>query len=277
MKAPDFDYRRPATLDAALELLGEGESARLLAGGQSLCPMLNYRMASPALLVDVSRLAELAGARLEDGDLVVGACVRHAEIEDGRIADATAGLLPRAAGGIAYRAVRNRGTIGGSLAHADPAGDWAPVLMALDAVALLASRSGRREVPLASFITGPLATVLAGGEILCRLRIPGLSPAARWGHCKLCLKPGEFAQALAVVVVDGARLRAVVASPRHPPVYLPRVEALIGESGGWSQGLAESVRDAVARDLGERGLADDAYELQLRKVAVARAAAEALQ
>ena len=276
MKAPELDYRRPATLAQALDLLDGGDSIRLLAGGQSLGPMLNFRLVAPALLVDVSRLEELAGAARAGADLVLGAAVRHAEIEDGKVPDVSRGLMTHAARGIAYRAVRNRGTIGGSLAHADPAGDWAPVLMALDAVAAVRSRAGERRIPIAQLITGPLTTALAGDEILCSLRVPALSAAARWGHCKLCLKPGEFAQALAVVVADGRRARAVVTGPAHPPVHLARCEDLIGAGGGWSPELDARLRDAAGEELGEGGLVDDGYALQLHKVALARAARQAL-
>ena len=280
MKAPNLEYQRPDSVDAAIDLLkGSDGLVKVLAGGQSLGPMLNFRVVAPSLLVDVSRLDELSGAELVNGDLVLGAAVRHAMIEDGKVPDVTNGLMAHVAGRIAYRAVRNRGTIGGSFAHADPAGDWAPVLMALDAAAVLRSQSSARDVAAGEFVVGPLTTVLAADEIVCSLRIPKLFGDARWGHCKLCIKPSEFAEALAVVVIDPKRelAHAVVTSPRHQPVYLPETEALIKNQPAWSADLASDIKAAAAADLAKHGLVgDDAYELQLHKVAVARAAEGAL-
>ena len=124
MKPAAFDYVRPATLPEALALLAEVAEAKVLAGGQTLGPMLNLRLAQPPLLVDITRIAELAEVA-EDGDgLWLGAIITHAAIEDGRVKDPTHGFLGKIAAGIGYRAVRTRGTIGGSLAHADPAADW---------------------------------------------------------------------------------------------------------------------------------------------------------
>ena len=280
MKAPNLEYQRPASVEAAIDFLkGSDGLVKVMAGGQSLGPMLNFRIVAPSLLVDVSRLGELSGAEQINGDLSIGAAVRHAMIEDGKIPDVTNGLMTHVAGRIAYRAVRNRGTIGGSLAHADPAGDWAPVLMALDAVAMVRGQSASREVPAGEFIIGPLTTVLEADEVVCSLRIPGLSNDARWGHYKLCTKPGEFAEALAVVVIDENRsiAHAVVTSPRHRPVYLLETEALIKARPTWSADTADAIKDAVTRDLTSHGLVgDDAYDLQLHKVAVARAAEGAL-
>ena len=134
MKPFAFDYEKPATIAAALALLGEaGDDAKVLAGGQSLGPMMNMRLARPRQLVDITGIPELRQVT-DDGDAVVfGACVTHATIEDGRIPDPTGGMMPNVAAGIAYRAVRNRGTIGGSLVHADPAADWITTLAAIGA------------------------------------------------------------------------------------------------------------------------------------------------
>ena len=123
MKAPRFDYEKPKTLESALELLGGDRDARVLAGGQSLGPLLNFRMTQPDVLVDISGLPELAETRDEGDTVVLGARVTHSAIEDGRVPDPSRGFLARIARGIGYRAVRNRGTLGGSLAHADPASE----------------------------------------------------------------------------------------------------------------------------------------------------------
>jgi carbon-monoxide dehydrogenase medium subunit len=125
MKPAPFDYARPSSLADAIALLASDElSLKLLAGGQSLGPMLNLRLVQPDLLVDITAVPELRRAEADGDGVLIGACVTHADIEDGRVPDPTEGVLPAVARGIAYRAVRNRGTIGGSLAHADPAADW---------------------------------------------------------------------------------------------------------------------------------------------------------
>jgi carbon-monoxide dehydrogenase medium subunit len=126
MKPVAFDYVRPASLGEAISFLTGTADAKVLAGGQTLCPMLNLRLAQPTLLVDITRIPELAAVHEHVDAITLGATVTHAAIEDARIADPTGGFLPRVARGIAYRAVRTRGTIGGSLAHADPAKDRRP-------------------------------------------------------------------------------------------------------------------------------------------------------
>lgn len=196
MKFPAFDYVRPETLDAALSALADGE-ATIIAGGQSLSPMMSFRVARPQRLVDISRLAALRGVAVEaDGTLVVGAAMPHAMIEDGALPGALGALLADVAGGIAYRAIRNRGTIGGSVAQADPAADWPCVLRALDAVALLRKVGGSRTVSLGDLLLGHLATAIEPDEMLTALRIPALAEG-RVGFAKFTRKQGEFSEAIA--------------------------------------------------------------------------------
>src|ERR1700736_4084214 len=134
MKAAAFAYQRPADLNAALALMANADGmTKIIAGGQSLGPMLNLRLVEPDLIVDISGLAELKQVERRGDELVLGACVTHADIEDGRIPDVTRGAMQGVAGNIAYRAVRNRGTVGGSLSHADPSADWVSALSALGA------------------------------------------------------------------------------------------------------------------------------------------------
>jgi carbon-monoxide dehydrogenase medium subunit len=148
MKPARFEYVRPSTLAQAVGALAGAADARVMAGNQSLGPMLNLRIARPTLVVDISRLSELRRVETDDTGITIGACVTHSAIEDGEAPDAANGLMRRVAGGIAYRAVRNRGTIGGSLAHADPAADWPPVLMALDAEVNIRGPKGGRSLPV---------------------------------------------------------------------------------------------------------------------------------
>src|SRR4249920_2845028 len=152
MKAAAFEHVRPASVADAVSLLAGEASARVLAGGQSLGPMLNLRLAQPRLLVQVDRLPELAGVAIDANAVTIGACVTHAAIADGRVPDVGGNVLARVADNIAYRAVRNRGTIGGSLCHADPAADWVTVLTALDATLLLQGPGGPRHLAAADFI-----------------------------------------------------------------------------------------------------------------------------
>ena len=175
----------------------------MLAGGQTLGPMLNLRLAQPTLLVDISRIPELA-AVIEDRDAVtIGATVTHAAIEDGRVPDPTGGFLARVARGIAYRAVRTRGTIGGSLAHADPAADWLSCLTALGAEVVIAGAGPARRVRLPTFMRGAHAKPSsAPTSCIVGIRIPRFSSSARFGFHKICRKAGEFADAIGVVVDD---------------------------------------------------------------------------
>jgi carbon-monoxide dehydrogenase medium subunit len=213
MKAAAFAYQRPADLGAALALMTEaGGAAKIIAGGQSLGPMLNLRLVEPDLIIDISGLAELKWAECRDDELVIGACVTHGDIEDGRIPDVTRGAMQRVAGAIAYRAVRNRGTIGGSLSHADPAADWVSALSALGAKVTLRSLAGTRDLLIEEFITGALESALRPGEMVEAVRVPAMKPSARWGYVKACRKSGEFAHAIAAVLIDPeqATARAVI-------------------------------------------------------------------
>ena len=270
MKPTRFDYERPSRLEDALALLADGDgSAKILAGGQSLGPMLNLRLVQFGLLVDVTRIPELTRVD-EDGDgLVLGACVTHAAIEDGRVPDVTGGALAEVAGGIAYRAVRNRGTIGGSLAHADPASDWISCLAAIGAEVVVCGAAGRRTVAVADFMVGVFETVLAPVEIVEAVRVPRLSPDARFGFYKFCRKTGEFAHAIGAVLHDPERsvLRAVIGATDSTPIVLGDATELFG-------GDATRVsfdRAAAARLLEERGLGDDPFARQVHLTALERA------
>ncbi len=281
MKPAPFDYARASSLDEAISLLdGADGEARPLAGGQSMGPMLNFRLARPTLLVDISRIDELTAISEDPDSVTVGAAVTHAAIEDGAVADVANGLIGHAASGIAYRAVRNRGTIGGSLAHADPAADWPPVMMALDAVIAVRGADGGRDVAAGELVTGVMTTALEPGEILASIRIPRLSAEATWGHYKVCVKPGDFAESLGVVVHDRGRgrCRAVIAGPSGPPAYLDGVARLIDSADGWSETLGEDIKEAAGADIRAASFCDegDRYASNLHRVAIMRAAREAL-
>jgi aerobic carbon-monoxide dehydrogenase medium subunit len=220
MKAASFEHARPANLVDAIALLAGETGARVLAGGQSLGPMLNLRLAQPRLLVQVNRLLELSGVTADADVVTIGAGVTHAAIADGLVPDIGGGVLARVAENIAYRAVRNRGTIGGSLCHADPAADWVTVLTALDAVVLLHGPNGARSMRVCDFVAGAFRTALLPGEIMLAIRVPRLPADARWGYEKACRKPGDFAHAMAAVLLWGDRRHAVIGALGGRPLLL---------------------------------------------------------
>jgi carbon-monoxide dehydrogenase medium subunit len=242
LKPIAFDYAAADDVAAAVALLAVAP-AKPIAGGQSLGPMLNLRLARPSALVDVSRAIDMRTAR-DDGDVIIyGAAVTHAEIEDGVVPDATPGWLASVARGIAYRAVRNRGTIGGSLAHADPAADWVNVLTALGAEVVLRRGSASRTVALADFFIGPFTTILAPDELIAAVRVHKRRLGARWGYWKFCLKVGDFAKASAAVLRDADRgeVRILLGAIERPPVLLTDPAAIL--DGRVS--LADAVRSAA--------------------------------
>lgn len=246
MKPAAVDYVRPRSLDEAVDLLAKhrGE-ARVIAGGQSLVAMMNLRVAAPGLLIDISRLPELARVEDDADGVTFGACVTHAAVEDGRVADPSRGLMPRVAATLAYRAIRNRGTIGGSLALSDPTAEWPAVLTALSAELTVCGPQGRRSLKCAEFSTGVFETRLAEDEIIESVRVAHLSANARWGYLKLSRKAGEFASALAVVVADPGRghSHVVLGAANGAPLTLGETARLVCDGG------RGDIRGAVSADL----------------------------
>jgi aerobic carbon-monoxide dehydrogenase medium subunit len=255
VKPAPFDYCAAASVADALTLLSDGAaSAKVCGGSQSLGPMLALRLAQAERLVDVSRLEALCAYALQDGTLRIGAAVTHARIEDGELPDATCGLLPFVAGGIAYRAVRNRGTIGGSLAHADPAADWVSTMRLLDASLVLAGLGGERRVAASDFFVGPFTTALEADEIIVAVDVPRFSDRARWSYRKTCRKPGEFADAIAAVWLDADRgiARAVIGACDAMPHVIDGADPLraLREPHGMSRALDEAgVEDDYEREV----------------------------
>jgi aerobic carbon-monoxide dehydrogenase medium subunit len=253
MKPTAFAYERPSDLPSALALLAEND-AKIIAGGQSLGPMLNLRLVEPQLLVDITALVELKQAERSGNDLVLGACVTHADIEDGRIPDLTRGALQGVAANIAYRAVRNRGTLGGSLSHADPAADWVSALSALGAKITLRGRNRARTIELEKFIVGALETALSPDEIAETIHIPARPTSAHWGYFKSCRKTGELAHAIAAVLIDpnAAAARIVIGAIEKPPIVIKNpVELFGGRIGGdYKTRFDVRVADAVLTEAG---------------------------
>jgi carbon-monoxide dehydrogenase medium subunit len=247
MKPAPFELTRPENLAQAAGDLMHAD-ARLLAGGQSLGPMLNLRLARPTRLVAIAHLSELGAVEETDDGVTIGAAVTHSAISDGRTPDIGDRILARVADGIAYRAVRNVGTIGGSLCHADPAADWLCVLTALGASVQTFATSGGQTIALKDFVSGPYRTVLRPGEILHAIRISRPSAQARFGYYKACRKPGEFPYALAAFFDDPARhiRRAVIGAVGGPPVRLDGERAV---PAAVDAALAASGLDTIARHM----------------------------
>lgn len=263
MKSAVFDYARPKNLPEALKLLAEaGDEAKPMAGAQSMGPMLNLRVLQPRIVVDLRHIEELR-ATSENADAVTfGACTTHSAVEDGKVPDPTNGFMREVASNIAYRAVRNRGTMGGSLVHADPAADWPSTLLLLGATALIAGPDGRREVAMDDFITGIFETALKPGELLAGIRVPKLSKNAKRGYWKFCRKAGEFPQAIggALDDPDRGRARAVIGATRTQPFAVKDAKALL-----------KADKAAILAATKQADLGDDAYNIQLHAVALRRA------
>jgi carbon-monoxide dehydrogenase medium subunit len=276
MKAAAFAYERPTDVSTALALMTKaGGTAKIIAGGQSLGPMLNLRLVEPDMIIDISGLSELKRAERDGDELVIGACVTHGDIEDGRIPDVTRGAMQRVASAIAYRAVRNRGTIGGSLSHADPAADWVSSLSGLGARVTLRSAAGVRDLAIEKFITGALESALQPGEIVEAVRVPVMASSARWGYVKACRKIGEFAHAIAAVLIDPERAtaRVVLGALEAAPIVLSDASALFGGrvTGDFKQHFDARAADAV---LMKAGVAD-AVDRHIHVAVLGRAINEA--
>ncbi|UYO55867.1 FAD binding domain-containing protein [Rhodopseudomonas palustris] len=230
MKPAPFDYARPRDLTSALALLASNAGAKVMAGGQSLGPMLNLRLAQPEQIVDITAIDELKQAEINGDELVLGACITHADIEDGRVPDISAGAMRSVAANIAYRAVRNRGTLGGSLSHADPSADWVSTLIALSARLTLRSPAGIRQVALSDFIVGALQSCLQPGELVAAIHIPKRPPTAQWGYVKTCRKTGEFAHGQCAVLInpDAGSARIVIGALDAAPIMIAEPAELFG-------------------------------------------------
>jgi aerobic carbon-monoxide dehydrogenase medium subunit len=270
MKSAPFDYVRPKTVAEASALLAQdGVTTAAIAGGQSLIPMLSLRAAQVDLLVDLSRLEELKSVRETPETVEIGALTTHAAFEDGKLPDPSGGLMPRVAGTISYRAVRNHGTIGGSVALADPAADWPGCLIALGASVRIGGANGTRQQPVAEFVQGTYTTSLAAGEIVLGFDLPKPAAPPRWGFAKVARKSGAFANSIAFVVAQGkgGPVTAVLAAAGPRPIVLTAARELAG--GAVSD---DRLRTAVAADLKAHLPDADPYEHRLHIATVVRAA-----
>ena len=274
MKAAIFDYAVPKTVSEASTLLGTaGVATAAIAGGQSLLPMLNLRVALPDLLVDIGRLQELKEVAATPSNIRIGALTTHAAIEDGKLPEAFGGLMQKVASKISYRAIRNHGTIGGSVALADPASDWTGCLMALGAHVRISGVKGTRSQPISEFVLGQYSTSLASDEIILGFDVPRPDVAAlRWGFFKVVRKSGAFADSIAFAVANGrgGPASVVLAAAADRPCLLSKVAERI-QVGDRSE---ETLRSAIAKDVAEHVPRDDAYLMRLHTSTVLRAVQE---
>jgi carbon-monoxide dehydrogenase medium subunit len=276
MKPAAFEFARAASLREAAAMLAQaGGTAKVVAGCQSLGPMLNLRLAQPRLLLDITGVPELTRAEETAEQVIIGACVTTADIEDARAPVRALPMLRAVAAGIAYRAVRNRGTIGGSLCHADPAADWTSALTALGAECIVSDGRGSRRVPVERFMTGAFEVALAADELLEAISIPRVSPRGRWGYYKVCRKTGEFALAIGAVLLDPEReaFRAVMGATHGKPIVVEDARAVFGGRAGDDDSFDEA---AAARLLDQHGLRDSIAR-RLHLTALHRAGLEALR
>ena len=249
MKPAPFVHHAPRSVDETVAVLAEvGHDGKVLAGGQSLIPVLNMRLASPGHLVDINGVAGLDAVDVTDAWVRVGALVRHARLERDAAAEAALPLLRQGLRNVAHPAIRNRGTTVGSIAHADPAGEMPSVLVLTGGVVEAVRAGGRREIAAADFFEGPLETTLGHDELVEAVRFGRFAPGTRTAFLESARRSGDYAiagVALAVEVDDGAvrSARASFVSVTPVPTVLDLTAALAGSAAG--RPLRRSVADAV--------------------------------
>ena len=278
MKPPRFDYRAPESLDEALDLLADsGPDARILAGGQSLVPVLNFRLARPGLLIDINRIAGLAGIEDKDDRLVIGATTRQRAIEMSSVVARAVPLLHEATRYVAHLPIRTRGTVGGSIANADPAAEDPAVAAALEATMVCRSRRGERRIAAAGFFVDVLTTALEPDEMLVAVEFPKIPDGAGAAFAEISRRDGDFALAgvaAQFVLVDGrvrdARIAACGVGPA--PLRFRDAEEVLLDSACEPEAI-EAAADAVAAsaDPHDDVHASAAYRRQLAAAMARRA------
>jgi aerobic carbon-monoxide dehydrogenase medium subunit len=247
-----FDYQSPATLGEALGVLAErGDDAKVMAGGQSLIPLLKLRFSQPALVVDIGRLSGLKDIKRDDGHVRIGALVRHVDVERSKELAQLVPLMVEAVHWIADPLVRNRGTLVGSVCHADPSGDWGSIMLALNAELVAQSKTGERVIPIDGFFQGPFTTTLRPDEVVTAIRVPLPSGAAGGSYHKLERRVGDFATVAVSVQIelDGRKVKKAgigLTSVGATNLKAKQAEkALVGHELN-DQLIAEAARQAAA-------------------------------
>ncbi|MEA3103163.1 xanthine dehydrogenase family protein subunit M [Caballeronia mineralivorans] len=279
----DFEYVRPTTVADAVALLSNHPDAKLLAGGHSLLPIMKLRLARPSMLIDVTHVPELRRIEVNDDSVIIGAGLTHAELEaDSRLRDSIP-LFGKVAEVIADPAVRNRGTIGGSLVNADPSADWPAAMLALEAEMEIVGPTGSRRVPATNFFEGVMASAVQPDELLTRIIVPVLTESV-CGYRKFRHPASGYAVAAAAVVLRYDREHCIdgrigITGVADAPFNARAAETLLGTA---FEGRLEQICEiaAVAVDgvvALEDGFADSSYRLQLARTMVERALADALK
>jgi carbon-monoxide dehydrogenase medium subunit len=279
MRPAPFAYHRPTSIEEALELLSGNGDTKALAGGQSLLPAMKLRIAAPSTLVDLAGITGLDGISRDGDSLVIGALATHAAVATSDEVRSACPVLAETAGLVADVQVRNRGTIGGSLAHADPAADYPTLVTALEATITAQGKGGSRDIPVAEFFTGVFTTALQPGEILTSVRVPATAGAAYVKHRH---PASRFAVAgvCAVVAMEGgscSRARLAVGGVTAAPVGM-NPDGLVGSapSDEAIAGAAEQLRGAIENPLGDV-YASAEYRLHLAEVLARRALRQAFE
>jgi carbon-monoxide dehydrogenase medium subunit len=282
VKPSPFVYHAPQLVAEAIELLDRfGDDGRILAGGQSLVPMMAFRIANPANLIDINRITALDHLGMRGNELTVGALTRHAAFHLPVAAGPLGVLLAGVVRHIAHIPIRTRGTFCGSLAHADPASEWCMVVATLDATIVTLSNAGRRDIPAAEFFQGIMTTALANGEMIVEVRLPLLEEDNLFGFYEFARRPGDFAIAMSLAVLQmsdgriiGARIGLGGVEAR-PGRMKTAEDLLLGEEPSDALFRAAAEAAAVVVDPLEDLQADAAYRRDLTRVAVRRALEQA--
>jgi carbon-monoxide dehydrogenase medium subunit len=250
VKPSRFEYFAPSTLDECVGLLAQhGEDAKLLAGGQSLVPLMNLRLAAPEVVIDLNRVKELARIGEEGDQLVVGAMTRHRDVATAPAVRDACPLLARAAGLIGYPAIRNRGTIGGSIAHGDPASEMPCVALTLDAEIVVLGPAGRRTIAARDFFISHFTTALEPDEVLVEIRYPRHASGDGWAFVEFSRKSGDFAVAAVAVDVRRSngrleRARVGVAGVGERPWRASAAEERLGAAELTAEAIEQAAQDA---------------------------------
>ena len=277
MKPPDFAYHDPRSIQEAVALLGSLDNARLLAGGQSLMPMLNLRLAAPDHLIDLNRVAGLDGIALVDGELRIGAMTRQRALEDSDLVREHCPLMAEALTQIGHRQTRNRGTIGGSLCNLDPAAELVAVCIALDATMEIAGPSGERELPVAEFPAGFLTPALNPDELLTGIRIPIWQRPNGSGFVEFARRHGDYAIVSAAVMLapDHAgrigRATVTLGGVGAAPLRLTEAERLLNGAEAGDAAFREAAACCKSIDAMEDPQSPPWYRRRLAEVLVRRA------
>jgi aerobic carbon-monoxide dehydrogenase medium subunit len=266
---PSFTYVRATSVDEAVALAAEhGEDAKYLAGGQSLLPLMKLRFAAPTVLIDLGRVTELSYIRDEGSYVVIGALTRHHDVAGSELLRSVIPLLAHSAEAVGDPQIRHRGTIGGSVAHADAAADLPATLLALDATFVVRGESGAREVPAAEFFQGIFETALAPGELLTEIRVPKPAAPAAWSYQKFNKRAIDYA----IVGVAAQSTSVALFSMGSTPLRATAVESAL--AGGAS--IADAAQLAAeGTNAGSDIHASKAYREHLARVLVRRALEEA--